>query len=88
MVIRILPWKNTCCDGPAKLTQALAITPALNCEPVVNNTLIWIEESNHAIASKHITSSHRIGIDYAKDDQTGKLGARDDTTLPWRFTLK
>ena len=76
------------CDGPAKLTQALAITPALNGEPVLNNTLIWIEQSNHAIASKHITSSHRIGIDYAKDDQTGKLGARDDTTLPWRFTLK
>ena len=76
------------CNGPAKLTQALAITPALNGEPVLNNTLIWIEESNRTIASDHITSSHRIGIDYAKDNQTGKQGARDDTTLPWRFTLK
>ena len=76
------------CDGPAKLTQALAITPALNGESVLNNTLIWIEESNHTIASEHINSSPRIGIDYAKDDQTGKQGARDDTTLPWRFTLK
>ena len=76
------------CNGPAKLTQALAITPALNGEPVLNNTLIWIEESNYTFVSEHITSSPRIGIDYAKDNQTGKQGPRDDTTLPWRFTLK
>jgi len=75
------------CSGPARLSQALALTPALNAMPVLNNTLIWIEENTDSIFIEHINSSPRIGIHYAKDNGNDKLGVRDDTTLPWRFTL-
>ena len=80
------------CDGPAKLSQALALTPALNGEPVVNNNTIWIESNAEFNAAERIISAPRIGIDYAKedrkDDKSEAHPARDDTSLPWRFTLK
>lgn len=84
------------CSGPAKLSQALALTPALNGEPVVNNNTIWFESNAEFNAAKSITSAPRIGIDYAredknedrKDDKSEAHATRDDTSLPWRFTLK
>ncbi|MHC6646608.1 DNA-3-methyladenine glycosylase [Alteromonas sp. HB246098] len=80
------------CSGPAKLSQALGLTPALNGEPVVNNNTIWIESNAEFNAAESIISAPRIGIDYAKEDKKDDKGkprpARDDTSLPWRFTLK
>ena len=80
------------CSGPAKLSQALGLTPALNGEPVVNTNTIWIESNAEFNAAESIISAPRIGIDYAKEDKKDDKGkprfARDDTSLPWRFTLK
>lgn len=84
------------CSGPAKLSQALALTPAQNGEPVVNTNTIWIESNAEFNAAESITSAPRIGIDYARegknedrrDDKGKPRPARDDTSLPWRFTLK
>ena len=84
------------CSGPAKLSQALALTPVLNGEPVVNKNTIWIESNAEFNAAESIISAPRIGIGYAKEDRKvdrrdnkGKVHpARDDTSLPWRFTLK
>ncbi|AXT40046.1 DNA-3-methyladenine glycosylase [Alteromonas sp. BL110] len=84
------------CSGPAKLSQALALTPALNGEPVVNNNTIWIESNAEFNAAESIVSAPRIGIDYAKedknedrkDDKSEVHPPRDDTSLPWRFTLE
>ena len=80
------------CNGPAKLSQALALTPALNGDPVVNSNTIWIESNAEFNAAEKIISAPRIGIDYAREDKRDKESkthpARDDTSLPWRFTLK
>lgn len=76
------------CSGPARLSQALALTPALNGEPVVNNNTIWFESNAEFNATKSITSAPRIGIDYAREDKNEAHATRDDTSLPWRFTLK
>ena len=88
------------CDGPAKLSQALALTPALNGDPVVNSNTIWIESNAEFNAAEKIISAPRIGIDYAREDknedrrddkrdkESKPHPARDDTSLPWRFTLK
>lgn len=82
---------NDLCSGPAKLTQALALTPALNGEPVFNNNTVWIESNADFSSGESIISAPRIGIDYAKEDRkedkSEAQGTRDDTTLPWRFTL-
>ncbi|WOI38547.1 DNA-3-methyladenine glycosylase [Alteromonas sp. CI.11.F.A3] len=70
------------CSGPAKLTQALALTPSLNATSVMNQNVVWVQDEGNdegnKILSDDITCSPRIGIDYAEDD----------ATLPWRFTLK
>ena len=84
------------CSGPAKLSQALALTPALNGKSVVNNNTIWIESNAEFNGAESIISAPRIGIDYAKEDKNEDREndnskahpPRDDTSLPWRFILK
>lgn len=74
------------CSGPAKLTQALGLTPSLNGTPVTNRNLVWVQGEGEGkgkgkgktVPKDNITCSPRIGIDYAEDD----------AALPWRFTLK
>ena len=66
------------CSGPAKLTQALALTPSLNVASVINSNVVWVQDEGRVVPSDEITCSPRIGIDYAEDD----------AALPWRFTLK
>lgn len=63
-------------DGPGKLTQALAVTRKLSgCslfEPPV-----WIEKSTFKFSANDVTSSPRIGVDYAGEDALRE----------WRFCL-
>ncbi|GFD89932.1 putative 3-methyladenine DNA glycosylase [Tenacibaculum sp. KUL152] len=66
------------CSGPAKMSQALAITPAFNGVSVLDKSAIWVEDKGLYIASEDILCSPRIGIDYAQNDRN----------LPWRFRLR
>lgn len=66
------------CSGPAKMSQALAITPAFNGISVLDKFAIWVEDKALYIPSEDILSSPRIGIDYAQHDRN----------LPWRFRLR
>jgi len=74
------PSRNLC-SGPAKMSQALAITPELNGVSVLgalkNGRSVWIEDKGHHISGEDILCSPRIGIDYAEHD----------ANLPWRFRL-
>ncbi|WP_394223924.1 DNA-3-methyladenine glycosylase [Alteromonas gracilis] len=78
--------KRNLCSGPAKLTQALAITPKFNGVPIPINRIpisqnsekpVWIENSGESIPYSQIKVTPRIGIDYAEED----------AKLPWRFKL-
>ncbi len=63
-------------NGPGKLTKALGITLADNGKSLVNGDAVWIEEhSAHKV--QQISTSTRIGVDYAEKD----------ALLPWRFFL-
>ena len=64
--------------GPALLSQALGLTPALNGEPLTGPR-IWLEDAREVIAEETIIASSRVGLDYA--------GA-EAVALPWRFRLK
>lgn len=64
-------------NGPGKLSQALAINRKMSgCS--LFKPPIWIEINNNRIKEKHITSSTRIGVDYAGEDALRE----------WRFTVK
>ncbi|APD90202.1 DNA-3-methyladenine glycosylase [Alteromonas mediterranea] len=65
------------CSGPAKMSQALALTPVLNGVSLLDKTTVWVEDNAIPISTNQIASSPRIGIDYAEHD----------AQLPWRFTL-
>jgi len=78
--------KRNLCSGPAKLTQALAITPKFNGVPISINRIpvsknskkpVWIEDSGEPILYSQLKVTPRIGIDYAEED----------AKLPWRFKL-
>ena len=71
------PTRNLC-SGPAKLSQALGLTPALNGISILDKTTVWIEGNASPVCHENIISSPRIGIDYAEHD----------AKLPWRFVLK
>ena len=64
-------------NGPGKLSQALGINKSFNSRPI-QNSRIWVEDSNNIINKKDILSGTRIGVDYA--------GA--DAKLPYRFYIK
>ena len=72
---------NNLCSGPAKMSQALALTPKLNGVSVLatlkNERSVWVEDRDFQITEEEIISSPRIGIDYAKQE----------AKLPWRFRL-
>ncbi len=60
-------------NGPGSVCQALGINMQQNGIPFDSDSL-WIEEGV-LIASHHVETSTRIGIDYAGED----------ALLPWRF---
>ncbi len=62
--------------GPGALTQALAITTALDGSLLTSKHL-WLEDRKIQVSKKEIIASPRVGIDYAEEH-------RD---LPWRFRL-
>lgn len=63
--------------SPAKLTKALGITRALNKQPAVKSSGLWIEDRGVKVPSKRIERTPRIGIDYA-----GEWAKKE-----WRFVL-
>jgi DNA-3-methyladenine glycosylase len=65
------------CNGPGKLTRALAITTNLDGTDLLGDC-IWIEDRKNTFSDSEIASSARIGIDYAGND----------ASRPWRFYLK
>jgi DNA-3-methyladenine glycosylase len=64
------------CNGPAKLTQALAVARAENdLDLCQKNSPLWIERGNH---SARILAAPRVGINYAGEPWLSH---------PWRFLL-
>lgn len=61
-------------NGPGKLSQALGITTNLNAANLSEPPL-WIEDRGIAFEEKTISTSPRIGVDYAGED----------ALRPWRF---
>ncbi len=64
--------------GPALLSQALGLTPALNGEPL-SGPLLWIEDAGILYEKEAIIASSRVGLEYAGPEAVA---------LPWRFRLK
>ncbi|WP_165768131.1 DNA-3-methyladenine glycosylase [Hymenobacter amundsenii] len=63
--------------GPAMLTQALALTPALTGTDLQGDVL-WLEDHSEIIPDARILAGPRIGLEYA-----GPTAAN----LPWRFQV-
>ncbi len=67
------------CNGPAKLTKALAINGELNGSDLCRkNTSLWIEEGV-TISEEFIQAAPRVGIAYAGEPWISK---------PWRFLVQ
>jgi DNA-3-methyladenine glycosylase len=64
------------CAGPGTLTQALAITRALNQADLRGNK-IWIEDRGVKLRPAEIRSGPRVGVEYAGED----------AKLPFRFWI-
>ena len=67
--------KNTS-GGPGTVSQALGISTKLNGVDLTK-TIIWIEDAGITFTKKQITSTPRIGVDYAGED----------AKLPYRFLV-
>jgi DNA-3-methyladenine glycosylase len=65
---------KTLCTGPGTVCQALGIQRYHNGESLIGDH-IWIEDEK--LYNGVITSTPRIGVDYAQED----------ALLPWRFVL-
>lgn len=63
--------------GPGSVSRALGITTSLTGIDLLGN-VIWIEDRGVSVVSGKISSTKRIGVDYA-----GK-----DAERLWRFTIK
>jgi len=63
--------------GPGSMSRALGITTTLTGVDLLSDT-IWIEDRGVSVVSGKISSTKRIGVDYA-----GK-----DAERLWRFTIK
>lgn len=63
-------------SGPAKLTKALKVEKSFNNESFVGNSRIWLEDDGY---NAQVTTSTRVGIDYATDEWKNKQ---------WRFIDK
>jgi len=65
-------------NGPAKLTQALAIDKAFDGADLVLGDTLWLEQVE-PMAEGAVQSGPRIGIRYADEKDRG---------LPWRFWIR
>ena len=66
-------------NGPGRLTKKLGITRQLNGKGAVRTSGLWIEDRGVNINKKDITSTPRIGVNYA-----GPVWSKK----PYRFILK
>lgn len=64
--------------GPGKLTQALQITRSLRGEDLTHSHHLFVVDDGYPVTSHDITTSPRIGVDYAKHC----------ALYPWRYYLK
>jgi DNA-3-methyladenine glycosylase len=64
-------------DGPAKVCKILGVNKTHN-NILLNSNCIWIEDNAFDLVNYEISTSKRIGIDYAAED----------ANLPYRFLLK
>lgn len=69
--------KTNTTSGPGIVSSALGITRSANAEMLPHSERIWVEDRGFTFATSEITSTTRIGIDYAEED----------ALLPWRFYL-
>ena len=67
---------KTLTSGPGTLSQAMGITTKNN-GIVLSSDKLWLEEAAFPVKEKDITTTTRIGVDYAQED----------ALLPWRFYL-
>jgi DNA-3-methyladenine glycosylase len=65
-------------NGPARLTQALALDKTFNAFDLTRGEGLWLEEG-FSFPAGAIQTGHRIGIGYA---------APADQLVPWRFWLR
>lgn len=65
-------------NGPARLTQALAIDGCFNGADLVDGAELWLE-SAHSLPDEQVACGQRIGINYA---------AEKDRLAPWRFWVQ
>ena len=68
--------RNKWVDGPAKLTQALALDKSLNALTFAADQPVWFEDAPGVDAAR-VVALPRVGIAYAGED----------AALPWRFLL-
>ena len=68
---------HTLATGPGCLTQALGIT-LQNTGISLMNDLIWLEDQGIQVNNDEISSSERVGVQYAGTDALN----------PWRFQVK
>ena len=54
-------------DGPGKLTKALGLTRTLNSQMLSRKTGVWIEKRIYPVPENNITTTPRIGVEYAKE---------------------
>jgi DNA-3-methyladenine glycosylase len=65
-------------NGPARLTQALAIDGRFNGIDLVDGAELWLESGDDLPEAK-VERGPRIGINYAVDQ---------DRQIPWRFWVR
>ncbi|MGQ9456816.1 MAG: DNA-3-methyladenine glycosylase [Anaerolineae bacterium] len=65
-------------NGPARLTQALAIDGTFNGADLVLGEVLWLERGE-AVPEERVACGPRIGIPYA---------AEKDRQVPWRFWVR
>jgi DNA-3-methyladenine glycosylase len=68
--------KNTS-GGPGTVSQALGISTKLNGVDLTKN-IIWVEDAGITFTKKQITTTARVGVNYAGED----------AKLPYRFLVK
>lgn len=72
------PADHNLTNGPARLTQALAIDGTLNGADLVLGEALWLEKGE-PIPDEQVMCGPRVGIQYA---------AEKDREVPWRFWVQ
>lgn len=57
--------ENQLCKGPGNLCKALNITKELNKQDMNTSNELWVESCDTVLSEQQVSSSSRIGVDYA-----------------------